>query len=81
MKYGPHLPPAAWRALTSQGLEDLEKKVEKMEEAERQFLVEDDIRLIKLLVYGFVGLILTTVCIGIIAAGIWFTAVQQGPLP
>lgn len=80
MRYDPALSAAAWRALISKAIEDLEDQLRECRDAQKGFLTDDDIRLLRALVYGFVAMILTTVTGGIIAAGILFASTGGVPI-
>lgn len=70
MKYDPTLSLAVWRALMSKAMEEAEERLHECEDAHKTFLTDDDIRLLRTLVYSFVGMVLVTVVGGIIAAGV-----------
>lgn len=70
MRYDPSLSMAVWRALIAKALEDAEDRLKECENAHERFLTEEDIRLLRALVYGFVSMILVTVVGGVIAAGV-----------
>lgn len=72
MRYDPSSPQIIWRTLMSRAMEEVEDKVHEIEKTQREFLREDDIRLIKLLVYGAAGMIIITVFGGMVAAGVLF---------
>ena len=85
MQFDPSLSQAVWRDLVSQALEAYEKRLDRiearqetMEEECKSYLVEEDIRLLKVVVFGYIGLILTTVSVGMIGAGVYFAAMAGG---
>lgn len=74
------MPIAVWRALVAKAVEDLEARAHECEEMRKQFLTEDDVALIRKLVYGAAGMIIVTVFSGMVAAGIIF-ATNGGVTP
>lgn len=74
MRYDPSQSIAAWRALIAKAVEDLEDRLRECERAQKDFLTDEDIRLLRALVYTFVGMVLTTVVGGMIAAGVLVAA-------
>lgn len=72
MRYDPSSPAAIWRALISKAVEDLEDRLHICEEAQKGFLTEDDVKLLKALVYGAAAMIIVTVFGGMVAAGVLF---------
>lgn len=80
MRYDPALPIAVWRALMAKAMEDLENRAHECEELRKQFLTEDDVALIRKLVYGAAGMIIFSVFSGMVAAGVLF-ATSGGVTP